>query len=338
MLFQLTFDVELPGVEGVIPDFVVPLRVGKASVHLEPVGHDARYVWKCVAAVEHEPSEEVKRIFTSLNDGSLDPDKEWDDKFGRRGGELLGPRAYRAFVDTVQQALEDLAHRCVSLIQWRLDLCGSHQPLKGGNRLFWSLNGTDWKQVPCVSYSTASLTLIRGFSEPVHTQLMALLSDGNSQPLGHELLREAIQLRINGCERSAFVVAVMAAEVGVKQCIMNLAPQTEWLLRNLQSPPLHKLVEELLPSLVESSPGESPNVIPLPKFHCEVIRKAVLMRNDIVHKGHHEKVSEKLPEVISAVRDLLYRLDCLRGARWATQYLKGEQIEELPIKKQNKTS
>lgn len=142
----------------------------------------------------------------------------------RMGAELrLRTGAYRAtsirfLVDDTREILVESAHRCLSLLQWRLNLVGSHQPLKNGKRLQWSINGNDWNAIPGVGGAEAQWVLsYRKVTPTIHDQLSALLNASKREPLGHELLREAKQLRGNGGERSTFVVAIMAAEVGLKQ-------------------------------------------------------------------------------------------------------------------------
>lgn len=308
----------------------MPFDESQAKVSLIPAtsedtAHQDR--WECIAEVSLEPKAKVLAIFTALSEGTLNPQKEWE-QYGYGVLELLGPPAYRAFVDSMHSRLSDLAHRCISLIQWRLVVSGSHRPLQGGRRLRWSMDGNSWEPVPGVAGAEAShASSLRDVKEPIYGQISEMLAKDRSQPLGHELLRESIMLRRSGGERSAFVVAVMAAEVGVKQCLIDLLPQTEWLLTNIQSPPLPRLIEELLPTVPIRGDGKR-KVFPVPDSLLKAIKSACGIRNDIVHKGNHPLAAERLNEVIQAVRDLLYRLDYLQGDQWAVEGMWWESFSD----------
>jgi hypothetical protein len=51
------------------------------------------------------------------------------------------------------------------------------------------------------------------------------------------------------------------------------------------------------------------------------MRKAVGLRNDIVHGHQTELKSDSLRDILVAARDLLYLYDLYAGHEWAQQYL-----------------
>ncbi len=60
------------------------------------------------------------------------------------------------------------------------------------------------------------------------------------------------------------------------------------------------------------------------------LKKAVLLRNDIVH-GRGESLSGKtVDSVLTAVRDLLYFLDVAQGREWAIYHLSAEARKHFP--------
>jgi hypothetical protein len=147
--------------------------------------------------------------------------------------------------------------------------------------------------------------------------------------MGQELHREAMQLREDGNRRSAFVVAVMAAEVGVKQCIMELLPTTELLLKDVQSQPLQNLLAGLLPIIpAKNTIGGK---IVLPDGVLEKIGSATKIRNALVHKGHHDKFDERLDEILDVVWRLLSLLDFYRGFSWAGHSMRYDIEQEVEI-------
>jgi hypothetical protein len=316
VFFRLTFDVSF---FALLRDQPLELSIASANatVRFEQAKKDnlADDAWRCVVSREQEPNQQVREMFEGILNGTIDPAKDWE-RFGVRKLELLGPPPYRSLVDSVQNELTDIAHRCITVTQWRLGLRGSHQPLHGWQRLWWSFDGNNWQPIKGLSGSVAgdsmSLTNMKQRAQEI---VIDLLEAGEREPLGHELLREAMSLRRSG-SRSAFVVALMAAEIGVKQCIAELLPQTEWLMMHVPTPPLLRLIQEQLP-LVPAKCKRDGSVVPVPKEICDTLRSAVSIRNDLVHKGRHDKAEERLGEVIGAVRSLLYLLDYYRGHEWA---------------------
>ena len=333
MFFRLTFDLASLAMHGEEPvQFTV--QRAKATIRFERAKSQSRPEdgWKCIAFCERTPSQALTQTFVALQNGSIKPAKDWM-AFGLRGLELLGPPTYRAFVDETQAVLATLASQCASVIQWRLGLQGSHKPLRGGTRLSWSFDGNEWNAIMGVGGAVAQDSFLwTSMGERRQAAVLELLEADASEPLGHELLREAEGLCRTGGQRSAFVVALMAAEVGVKNCIAELAPETEWLLTNIPSPPMMKLIQEQLP-LVKAKNNFDGQVLPPPKEMCETLKKAVNMRNDIVHKGRHGKVGERLWEVIETVRDLLYLLDYYRGHKWALDFINNDHCPSPTAKK-----
>jgi hypothetical protein len=327
MHFRLNFDLPFLAIcEDREFELSLPSEVGTIAVKFSRANEKHHEKWKCEACCSAVPKESIRVLFEALSKSEIVPKNDWE-SFGLRGLELLGPPAYRQFVDKIASILSGLTKDAVSLLQWRLRLTGSHSPLIGGGRLWWSLDGNAWRAIPGIAGSAAadSFALAR-VPNTIRGEIAALVGDGLREPLGHELLREALQSTGKGA-RSAFVVAVMAAEVGVKQYISEILPETEWLLSNMPSPPLVKLLEEQIPRTpAKLRIGE--NVI-VPLSIRETIKKAVQIRNEIVHKGKHARARDLLPEVTAAVRDLLYLLDYYRGISWAIHYVSSDVRAEL---------
>lgn len=269
MHIRLTFEIPLLAIVG--PDslcFTTELDEATASIdlhQLEPHGK-----WSCAVTMEREPPPKVAAFLLAIADGSLRPEVDWE-RFGSRGGELLGPPAYRDFVDKIQPDLTALARRTVSLLQWRLGIRGNHQTLTGGSRPYWSIDGSEFRALPGVAHVTDEyLCVARSVDEVLRNDVESLVRTNASQPLGHELLQEAASLRSTN-PRGAFVLAIIAAEVGLKECIADLIPEAEWLVFNMPMPPLSRILDDLLPNL-PSKCAYSAELVP-PKLF-ETIKKA----------------------------------------------------------------
>jgi hypothetical protein len=140
----------------------------------------------------------------------------------------------------------------------------------------------------------------------------AILGDLD-EPLGHELLREAWTNRDTNL-RSAIVLAVAAAEVGFKQFAMKVFPETGWILETLQAPPLLKMLE-LFPweKIKLAINGQA---VTVPDSIKDELKKAITLRNEIVHGRSGSLTRDTTEEVLYSVRDLLYFLDALTDLKW----------------------
>jgi hypothetical protein len=139
----------------------------------------------------------------------------------------------------------------------------------------------------------------------------------SEEPLGHELLREAKAAMRNGSPRSGLLLAATALEAGVKTHAAKLVPDADWLLAEMPSPPIHKMLRHYLPNLHASRGtglAEWAKLKPLFKD----AEKLAKYRNDLAHAGDMPaNVITALPELMNSVSDLLYVLDALEGHQWA---------------------
>ena len=143
----------------------------------------------------------------------------------------------------------------------------------------------------------------------------SLIEQGIESPLGHELLREAWRIRESN-RRSALVMGIAAIETGVKEFITQVAPQTAWLLRNVPSPPLHKILRDYLPTLTSAAAGYV-KVPPLPKEWRGTFHDAVELRNNIVHGRTVGADDQLIENLLRTAYEFLYFLDYHGGHEWA---------------------
>lgn len=236
------------------------------------------------------------------------------------------PIEYREFVHRTARRMSGLATRALEVALWRtgarggppgidiypLQLFWKQQPAEGEAAVLDS----EWRQVPSgivtVGLPDASFFDLDASIAP-HISL--LLDEATPQPLGHDLLREAWRIHESN-PRAAVVVAIAAIETGLKQFIANQLPQTEWHLRNLASPPLHRLLRDLLPTVPSKAKGHR-TMPALDSSIVRVVKDAVEKRNPLVHIGEAEVEEEWLTALFRAARRLLYELDYHSGYEWA---------------------
>ena len=111
---------------------------------------------------------------------------------------------------------------------------------------------------------------------------MRKVEAGAEEPLARQLFREAwSQIGIN--PRSALVIGVSAAEIGLKRLISALIPETDWLMQEISTPPVGKVLRKFLPTLQVRAKRVDGGPITPPRELIRQIEKAVQHRNDVVH-------------------------------------------------------
>ena len=151
-------------------------------------------------------------------------------------------------VDDIFSRLRAVSRSTMIMFNWTHGLDGPPDPY-GLPYAFYSEDGDKWFR-----YSEARrITILLG--EATHTiyarnvqidEVVRKVEAGSEEPLGRQLFREAwSQIGIN--PRSALVIGVAAAEVGLKRLIGMLIPAAEWLVQEVQAPPVRKILRDFLP-------------------------------------------------------------------------------------------
>jgi hypothetical protein len=236
------------------------------------------------------------------------------------------PRDVRDFVAGVAGELADAIQRTALALRWRHAGTGDHQPFSS-SLAEWSLDGEHWKTLPS---SLDAIGEIRGSiktSPESVSQIEALIGQGLSEPIGHSLLREAWEQQ-NRNPRSALIIGVAALEVGVKQCIASLEPASVWLLENLQSPSVEKMLKKYLPRLKGRNDFKG-KTLPPPAGIMQTLHKAVEQRNQVAHVPGVAMRDWNVRESLEAIRDVLWLLDFYQGHVWALEHLRRETRSAL---------
>lgn len=236
--------------------------------------------------------------------------------------------------DVFQDMCNHMKHT-IRLIRWRTNSHGRPNPVReamhGGFK--WSLDGNDWRPVGDYIAMKINLRVNPQWTTEAAQFVATEVSGGLDEPLGHVLLREAWNNR-GANPRSSIVLAVAAAEVGFKQFVSKVFPDTAWLLENVPSPPLVKMLTEFFPwsKLKVQINGKEPK---LPESITSVLKKAVLLRDLIVHRSVDELSTDTVDSVLTSVRDLLYFLDSLQGQEWAFKHLSTESARHFVRAEEN---
>jgi len=204
----------------------------------------------------------------------------------------------------------------LKIFRWRRGVATMHNIIKYGGNPAFSFDGEKWQICPqAINLGvTADLPLPK---KSLVDECNDLLAEGAKEPLGHELFAEAWSIRQNS-PRSSLAIGIAALETGFKECVNKLAPETDWF--NIKSPPIVKMLSDLLPSLstVLKINGK---VLPPPKTILKTLINGVVIRNQIIHGNPQNLRADTLEKVLRAIRDVLYLLDFYGGHLWAERFI-----------------
>jgi hypothetical protein len=114
-------------------------------------------------------------------------------------------------------------------------------------------------------------------------------------------------------------MAMSAAEIGLKELVSRLVPDAGWLVGNVPSPPLVRMLIEYLPRLPLVNSDAA--FVPPARSILDELRKGVTMRNSAAHIGARHVDIDDVEHVVDAVTDLLWLFEYYVGNDWALQYL-----------------
>lgn len=294
----------------------------------------------CETTLRQKANDKIKSIFGEMAEGVYKDSEKADSliselKSKMDKGEISGynlpfdilPDRMQDYLNNVSDELHSYASRTYRSLRWYSGLEGSVNPFSNKKKS-WSFDGNDWHHFP--STYSIELSVKAGIrdSEELQETVKSIVEMGNSEPLANELYLEALSLK-NTYPRSALLIAIAAAETGVKQFIVNIHPDTKWIIENMPSPDILKLLREYIPKLpVKNKIQEE---IEFPKTVMKPLKKGIQMRNIVAHGGNCSLTTENLKVTLKSVRQLLWLLDYYSGYDWALKHLNQEVNDELNL-------
>ncbi len=234
------------------------------------------------------------------------------------------PSSVQDLVDQAYKELVKFINQVVGTVCWRHAQKAPIYSYKV-DRMMWSMDGKDWRMAP--------VDFVLSDYRPAYLHQNFVIDTVNSinndqtEPLGHELFREAwIQKDTN--PRSSLVIGVSALETGVKDLIIYLVPEADWLIKNLSSPPIYRIIKEYLPNLPVKLKVNDKVVRPSDAI-VETIRNWSNKRNNLVHGKEQEIKAIELKEFLLLVGDILYLCDFYRGFDWAYEHISPDTRAKL---------
>jgi hypothetical protein len=226
------------------------------------------------------------------------------------------------FVHGMVDELQKVMTSTVALLRWRDGLAEGPLDLYHNSRGFYSEEGKVWREVAMLRRIEIRMGIPYGSMTPASElikEVVDLKNAGQEEPLGHQLFREAWNLR-QVRPRSALVIGVAAAEVGFKKLVGNLVPQVQWLVDEVPTPSLSTMLRKFLPTLPVKAKLEGKS-IRLPGNLLNKLEEAVTRRNKLVHAGHAPPSGKELDGMLRAILDLLWVCDLYGGHLWAHRYI-----------------
>jgi hypothetical protein len=277
--------------------------------------------------------DEVAAVFQEGNRGS-DRQRSQD----RPDGFQDYPSTYRSFVLDLHREMDGIASDVFNTLRWRLGIDGG--PLRLASRpesIRWdneeggaSVYEQDFlrRQIPTgIIELTFPESQELTFSEAHRHAVEELLAKEAIQPLHHDLFREAWQNR-GLSPRSALVVGIAALETALKTTICELHEPCRWILENLPSPPVEKILREYVQQLPARNELNGKVQRP-PTALITLISKGIKQRNNLVHGREEVPDLQELKRLLEAIRDVLYLLDYYRGHGWAVERIRPEVVHQL---------
>lgn len=141
--------------------------------------------------------------------------------------------------------------------------------------------------------------------------LVESMNNGQIAPIYSRIYYEAVNY-LSKNPQTAIVLAVESVEVAAKNCISYFDENAKWLIDNVPTPPLEKILKEYVTVLI---PKGMP---PIPK---ELINRslhdAVIARNKTVHSGVFQMKRKEANVLIKDLGRILAYLEYYMGCDWA---------------------
>jgi hypothetical protein len=217
--------------------------------------------------------------------------------------------------------LRSISRSTIVMLNWRHGLDSPPNPYR--SLAFYSEDGNRWLQFARAttgSFNFEEASRIIYAKDIRVDEVVRKVELGFEEPLGRQLFREAWdQIGIN--PRGALVIGVAAAEVGLKRLIGTLIPAAEWLVQEVQAPPMRKILRDFLPTLPVRATWADGSPIKLPAKVISEVVKASELRNKVVHVGALPPSREELAIMLGSISDLLWMCDVLSGEHWAMKHV-----------------
>lgn len=306
---------------------------------LREVEHQGQSVRQlcCDLVRDVKPPERAKKTLLALKENRLlldDPVQEGLPKFALSEGTIVDlqgnikprwivdfdllPKGAKPWLKQIRSEMVEQLADFVRTLRWVQSTAGGYRPFSSVGA-YWSLDGECWYHLPSEKNVKIRQNRPIEASKAARVRISAILNNQVREPISHDLMREARELA-EKAPRSALLVAFAALETGIKGQLKRMIPDASGLIDEIPSPPLLKMFQEILPSIIQAK-GQSSDHFPLRKNAQEYLKKWVAQRNQVTHGTKQSVDADKVDDFIQFAQDVLYLLDCVDGHDWALDHL-----------------
>jgi hypothetical protein len=235
-----------------------------------------------------------------------------------------------AVLDDTLKDLRSLLKSTIDVFRWRHGLADGPMNAAQNVEAFCSGDGNRWLKVSLVRRIQIGVGMAfkKSLRDVPPEEIVRLVESGKQEPVAHQLFREAYELSRSN-PRSAVAIGMAAAEIGVKDLIATLVPNSHWLVTEMPSPSVVKILREYLPILPVRAHFKDKTLKP-PAELITLIRKGIEYRNGLVHAGAALPDWLELGHILRAVNDVLWICKLYAGEEWAGSYVSGDTIRLWP--------
>jgi len=238
----------------------------------------------------------------------------------------LCPSDIFELIELAESELASKTDNFLKLLRWRQGIDAPGEII-AYRSLYWKVGAGEFLLAP-EKRNPSHKSVIPGMfgihwddEDPINLQGLWTKND-IAEPLGHTLVREAAAIALDS-PRSAILIMTAALETAVKMHISCIAPDTDWLIEEIPSPPIFKILRDYIP-LIHSRRGKELDFWDKVKPFTKKVQKLIELRNKVAHTGKLPENSGSIYDDLKLVSDLLYLLDVLTGHDWAKSHVSHE--------------
>lgn len=259
----------------------------------------------------------------------INEDGRCEDGFSPR--RYLCPSDIQRLIENAESELSSQTSKLLKLLRWRQGVDAPGEIMEH-QTLYWKVEEGVYRLAPLDGgpHHTDVVPVMYGLHwDEVDSKDLQQLWENNdiAEPLGHTLVREAGALASES-PRSAILIMTAALETAVKMHVSSIAADTDWLMEEVPSPPIFKILRDYIP-LIHLRRGNDLVFWDNVKPFIKKAQKLIELRNKVAHTGKIPEDAAPVHESIELVSDLLYLLDVLAGHVWAKSLASYEFREAL---------
>jgi hypothetical protein len=287
---------------------------------------------------EDRPGKNGNAVCTAIINRDIGPNIQAEMTECRKGNDILVGKLQPSTVQLIDRIifsdLRTVLRSTVTIFNWTHGLDSPRDPY-GPSQAWYSEDGNMWSRYSLFrsgSFNAEEASRIIPAKNAKIDEVVRMVEAGAEEPLGRQLFREAWS-QVGTNPRSALVIGVTASEVGLKRLIATLIPGTDWLMDEIPTPPVGKILRKFLPTLQVKAKRVDGGPIMPPRELIGRIEKAVVYRNDVVHAGKPPPARQELAIMLRAISDFLWMCDIYLGEHWAARHISPETMKNWQPKK-----